>query len=411
MKFIFNSPPEGSQYAKSGSKNIRWFEADNLFAVGRRRNNSRRKFLFISRMLGKHIEVKPDVVRVAGFLLSCIKYGKDPSPYVSYLKNPDAGEIPAYTPVAIDQQLVIGFCETATGLGMAVASSIEGCCYQTTTRENIENLPQLLSFEEEHSHASTHRMFSGKIQLSGFKKLILVDDEITTGKSILNLMRQIEAVSHMEEYSILTILDWRDEEQKKAYAAFEKEFHVSIKVYSAADGTITDESVDDTGYPQNETRIPVSSAESSVFSFSRETVAVDGKEVMMLSGTGRTGINYDSIIKTETEASHAADRIVQVLGTRKKVLVVGHGENIYIPSRVASYLDKYGIDAYFKTTTLSPVAADGKLISDIAYFYDRGKKYYFYNRNRLELYDAVILVKDFGDMPVLCSGGKFSVFY
>ena len=36
--------------------------------------------------------------------------------------------------------LVIGFCETATGLGMAVASAIENCIYQTTTREPITEI-------------------------------------------------------------------------------------------------------------------------------------------------------------------------------------------------------------------------------------------------------------------------------
>ncbi|WP_297438119.1 TRSP domain-containing protein, partial [uncultured Clostridium sp.] len=79
----------------------------------------------------------------------------------------------------------------------------------------------------------------------------------------------------------------------------------------------------------------------------------------------------------------------------KKVLVLGHGENIYIPSRVASYIKG---DVKFKTTTRSPIYCkeeDGYPIKEKHAFYDRGVKYYFYNKAEIEsIYDKVVFLTE-----------------
>ena len=79
----------------------------------------------------------------------------------------------------------------------------------------------------------------------------------------------------------------------------------------------------------------------------------------------------------------------------KKILVLGHGENIYIPSRIASYLKG---DVYFKSTTRSPIYCSnekGYLINEKNVFYHNGVKYYFYNKSRIEeVYDKVILITE-----------------
>ena len=138
-----------------------------LFCIGKRDNNKKRSFLFISKLLGKHLSVNPDVVKSTGFLLSSLKYGFNNATHISCIKG--IGK-PSFEEHAFDKNvLVIGFCETATALGMSVASSIHGSSYITTTRETIHNMKQLLRFEEPHSHASTHCLYSDSIDLNRFK--------------------------------------------------------------------------------------------------------------------------------------------------------------------------------------------------------------------------------------------------
>ena len=66
------------------------FDLEDLVLIGKRANNPKRNFLFISKLLGKHLDVTPDVCKAAGFLLSSIAYGHDhQNKFVEYLKHQD----------------------------------------------------------------------------------------------------------------------------------------------------------------------------------------------------------------------------------------------------------------------------------------------------------------------------------
>ncbi|MDR4410622.1 hypothetical protein FO499_30675, partial [Bacillus anthracis] len=58
--------------------------------------------------------------------------------------------------------------------------------------------------------------------------VILVDDEITTGKTALHIIRDIQSKFPRKEYAVLSLLDWRTEEHKQAYAEAERELGVTI---------------------------------------------------------------------------------------------------------------------------------------------------------------------------------------
>ena len=144
------------------------FLPDQLFCIGCRDNNPKRSFLFISKLLGKHISTSPELVKATGYLLSSLKYGFDNKTFIDCIKGKGS---PDYNQRTEDKDiLVIGFCETATALGMSVASSIRGSYYQATTREKLVGINQLLSFEESHSHASTHCMFNNERSLDDLIK-------------------------------------------------------------------------------------------------------------------------------------------------------------------------------------------------------------------------------------------------
>lgn len=94
----------------------------------------------------------------------------------------------------------------------------------------------------------------------------------------------------------------------------------------------------------------------------------------------------------EERALKAATSIAQSIGGEKHLMVLGHGENMYIPSRVASQLSILGYDVMFKTTSRTPIFCDGTLFKDGVEFYDKGSKYHFYNKHEAEEYDKVIML-------------------
>ena len=65
-----------------------------------------------------------------------------------------------------------------------------------------------------------------------------MDDEITTGKTALNIIASIQKRFPRKEYTILSLLDWRSEEDQQRLKAFEKLHDVRITTYALLTGTI-----------------------------------------------------------------------------------------------------------------------------------------------------------------------------
>jgi len=90
-----------------------------------------------------------------------------------------------------ERVLVIGFAETATAVGAAVATAIENAVYVHTTREELPREQLVAAFLEEHSHAKNQTLYLQDIwrDLSQYDRIVFVEDEVTTGKTILNFLR------------------------------------------------------------------------------------------------------------------------------------------------------------------------------------------------------------------------------
>lgn len=374
-------------------ENVYDLNLDDLVSIGYRDNNSKRNFLFISKVLGKHIEVKPDICKVTGFLLASTILGvtKETSMLINYIKDKNKGinvnEAMNLAYRTNEKLVILGFAETATGLGMAVASAIENSYYITTTREDIKGIKSFLSFEEEHSHATTHKCFPEDIyKLREADRIILVDDEITTGKSMLNIIKELKKTTGVKKYEILTILDWRNIEYRNLYKDFMRKNKVEIEVRALISGDIE---IEDNNVYCNENESLLSQK------MNVNSLNILSRKGQYLKFTGRFGVYFDDIKKSEQECIRAANKIQEIIGYNKKILVLGHGENIYIPSRIASYLKG---DVYFKSTTRSPIYCSnekGYLINEKNVFYHNGVKYYFYNKSRIEeVYDKVILITE-----------------
>ena len=184
-----------------------------------------------------------------GLLLASTIFGitNETSTFINYIKGQrgedekvkEAMKLPYKTN---EKVVVLGFAETATALGMAVVSAIENSYYVTTTRENIQGIKSFLTFEEEHSHSTTHRCFpEDPYKLKEADRIILVDDEITTGKSMLNIIKGLKRTTGVNKYEILTILDWRSLKYKKLYKDFAKKNNIEIEVKALVSGEIKGE--------------------------------------------------------------------------------------------------------------------------------------------------------------------------
>lgn len=372
------------------------FQLEDLFLIGKRENNNKRNFLFINKLLGKHIPVVPDICKATGQLLTSLYLnGLNQEELIDCIKNKRKSNILDQT-VPTRRTLVLGFAETATGLGMAVASCMENAVYYSTTRESYADIDFLFSFEEEHSHATTHKCYDSlHTDFSSFDEIVLVDDEITTGNSMLNLIKELHRLSNVKQYRILSILDWRSKANKNKFKDLENRENISIDVHSIVSGEIKQKN--HTVYHGDEAIVLNKDIKrENAGNFFARTYCfntVTKKFNSTYKNCGRFGVTSENIRCIEDIAKRAADQINETLQNVERVLVISEGEDIYIPSRIASYIKK---DVEFKTTTRSPIYCDGIIIRDkYQYRGNNGVTYYLYNKEQMEKYDAVLFIGEF----------------
>lgn len=233
------------------------FKLGDLFLMAAR-NNVKRAFLFVSKLLGKHIPVDPKRSILTGKLLSFLiedkLNGKDNEncrgegydlqlvakalSQDSYIEK--AMEYCRENPLTLDKTtLFIGFAETATALGNSVFSQFvgENIFFVHTTRDELIQCTSAFDFEEEHSHATSHFCYPIREDiLRDYERIVLVDDEITTGKTALNLISSINNKYPGKEYIVVSILDWRREKHVKEYKELERELGIKIHEVSLLDG-------------------------------------------------------------------------------------------------------------------------------------------------------------------------------
>lgn len=394
-------------------------DLDRLMVLAHRLNNSKRNFLFVSKTLGKHIEVEPNMCRVMGYILASLKYGRSASlsHWLDYLQNPSGYRLTIgqtlqtpYQPM--ERVAVLGFAETATGLGMGVASAIEGAYYLQTTRESILDIPNLIQFEEEHSHATQHQCFpSEPSELEQVDRLILVDDELTTGQSLLNLIEELIKITPIRRFTMLTILDWRTPEHEARVQAMCDTYGLEIEIEAVIKGVARSE--DQTVY-QGQTPTWLTSTIAPEHYLVLNQIPRQSRQTKegirsYYRENGRFGLTQETLVGMERYFHEAAEVIVEKLKTLEwtgkfygHLLVVGHGEDIYYPSRVAAAIaTRFDGLVDFKTTTRSPIycqSEEGYPIQQAHAFKDEsGVTYYVYNKDRMdETYDAVIFITETG---------------
>ena len=276
-------------------------------------------------------------------------------------------------------------------------------CYYSDSDTTLEDRDELLENREENPDEIYDKdgnlIYNSQIiDIGAGKELESCDELFGNGKTINLLKDAFKAITIVTPILIiiLSILDWRTEEHRKAYDELVNKENINIEVLSLISGDI--KVTDIATYIDNNDKVIKDTTDVLNYNIlDRIDLKTNyEKEVeSYLLHTGRFGVEFDEIQVLESKCKDIANKIQGLIEINEKILVLGHGENIYIPCRIASYING---DVYFKSTTRSPIYCeniDGYPIKEKHVFYHKGVKYYFYNRSEIEKnYDKVILITE-----------------
>ncbi|MFF7973465.1 phosphoribosyltransferase domain-containing protein [Streptomyces sp. NPDC007905] len=303
------------------------------------RRNPKRAHLLVSHVLGKHVPQSPSVVYGHGFRL-----GRRVHELL--------GETQAASAV------VLGYAETATGLGHSVADGLGLAPYLHSTRRPVAGVAPAGGFEESHSHATSHLLLPGdSALLAGDGPLVLVDDEFSTGNTILNTIRDLHERYPRGRYVVVALVDMRSAEDTARLERFATEIGARVDLVAAASGTV---------------RLPEEVLEKGRQLVARHETVPDAPEPPYgriaridlhwphgLPDGGRHGFTPAHRAHLETALPAMAARVAEALPTAaRRVLVLGFEELMYAPLRIARELEQMvPAEVRFSTTTRSPVLA------------------------------------------------------
>ncbi|MFE1348932.1 phosphoribosyltransferase [Streptomyces sp. NPDC058757] len=184
------------------------------------RRNPKRAHLLVSSVLGKHVPQHPSVVYGSGLGLGLRVR--------ELLGAEEAG-----------RAVVLGYAETATALGHAVADGLGTAPYLHSTRRPVPGVATAGGFEESHSHATSHLLLPEDPELlAGKGPLVLVDDEFSTGNTVLNTIRGLHERYPRDRYVVVALVDMRGPADRDRLTAFAAEIGARVDLLSLAAGTV-----------------------------------------------------------------------------------------------------------------------------------------------------------------------------
>jgi hypothetical protein len=304
----------------TGSLSIRVGESpwsfDKCMGVGAR-INPKRGFLFVSKLLGKHIPTRPQLMLEAHETL------------VEQL----SAHIEPGAPTVF-----VAMAETATGLGHGVYEAAlnrfgadNPWVFLTSTRYDMGDT-QRIDFLEEHSHAASQWMYLPQgPNLAHFlaaKTLVLMDDEVSTGRTFLNLEQSIKAqMPNLEKVVWVTLTCLSKETARPCCHLLKGSFDFEAKPLDIAPPTSVG-------------------------------VKMSAQDVLS-SQWGRLGLH--GFMQMPQRFSTKLDLLASSFNLEKPVLVLGQGEFMHASFLVAQALEARGATCFAQSTTRSPVMVYGAI--------------------------------------------------
>jgi pyrimidine operon attenuation protein/uracil phosphoribosyltransferase len=249
-------------------------DVDTLVGIALR-HNPKRAHLLVSTVLAKHVPTVPGIALAAGELLGLLVSAAIAEPVVNgsphrahafgdrltalagLLTEEETG---AVTPEAAQSArrdltalrrdirtataahpdvVTLGYAETATGLGQLVADAL-GAYYLHSTRHAPAGATPFAGFAEEHSHATDHALLPTDPQwLRSGGTTILVDDELSTGTTVINTITALHALRPQRHWVIASLIDLRSAADRARFDNLARSLGTRIDVVCLAAGSIT----------------------------------------------------------------------------------------------------------------------------------------------------------------------------
>ncbi|MER7913744.1 phosphoribosyltransferase [Streptomyces sp. NPDC096068] len=330
-------------------------ELPDLLGLALRRN-PKRAHLLVSGVLGKHVPQRPSVVYGAGLDLG--------RRVRALLGDEEAA-----------RAVVLGYAETATALGHAVADGLALAPYLHSTRRPVPGVARAGGFEESHSHATSHLLLPedpGLLANDG--PLVLVDDEFSTGNTVLNTIGDLHERYPRERYVVVALVDMRSPADLGRLDAFAEKTGARIDLIARAAGTVRlpDGVLEkgralvaeyETAAPEPKAAPPAPDVVRAALDWPRD-LPDGGRHGFAPAHRDRLEKALPSLATGVTEAleTSRAPRTGTGTGTgtstgAPRVLVLGCEELMYAPLRLGTALEEAGHDVRYSTTTRSPVLA------------------------------------------------------
>jgi hypothetical protein len=293
------------------------------------RHNARRGFLVVSKVLGRHLPARPSEIRAAADAL--------------------AAELPADLPGPV---AVVGLAETAVSLGRSVfdgwrrSTGRTDALYLHSTRQ-LADRALWVAFREPHSHAPEHLVYApasaeAAARLVEARTLVLVDDEISTGTTLVNLADALRVRSPRVETVLLACLtDWSEAAPPP---------------------------------------LPRVSLLSGALRWTPDGDALAGSGPTSAGGMGRAVDRCPDAARAAADLQRAVDAALSEQDERP-VLVLGLGEFCHPPFQLAEALERSGVDVALQTASRSPVRLGGAIRAALAFAdpYGSGAPHFVYN--------------------------------
>ncbi len=316
---------------------------NQLFSLGFRDNNTKRSFMFVSKVLGKHTPINPVVLGDMTKSLARVYYSDNLNINRELTDN---GKIPC-----TKNTLIIGFAEAAVGLAQTFFDALEGdVSFVHSTRDTVEGFTPLFEFKETHSHAPAHNFYLLNDKLiKNAEEIIIVDDEVTSGNTAAAVIRIINALYPGKEYGLAAFLDWSDEDNKIFTQL--KSDGIKIKCRSLLHGDID---LDKVVIPEK-CEMPVFREVANYKPdnwnrFNLDFPKVEEVDTPFLRHTGRFGLSTLDRAHLNQFIIDSAEAIGKWLPEGKS-LFLGTGEFLYIPLKLA---EAVGGPVSFQSVTRTP---------------------------------------------------------
>lgn len=337
---------------------VKYTEKD-LVKIGKRRNNTKRTYLVINQLQGKHLPVSAkQAFEMFDQLTKQIE---------KEYKN--------------EKLLLIGFAETATAIGARVATGLP-VLYMQTTREKIEKV-EYLFFSEEHSHATKQKLVKDDLDIcmNGIDRIVFIEDEVTTGNTILNIVDILKhTYGNKVQYSVASILNGMNESAEKKYNQYGIRLHYLVKTDHTHYANVCNM------YQEEGTYIEYENNEEGI---ECNEIEIDG-----FVDARRLVESKDYLYACE----RLWNKLKEKIGDEKdNVLVLGTEEFMFPALYVALKMEEIGMKVVFHATTRSPICVYKEVeypvhvSNQINSLYEDRRKTYVYD---LKKYDRVYVVTD-----------------